>query len=148
MPAGILVGVLVPGQSADDLAAFLDGFFHEFGGARVALDPLLGKGHDLDLAVWLHLLAGEQQAACRAQPADRSHVGEQAKERRPVHDADFDGPNGARRDLVGIVFALEVVGDLDRFGQRAGLVGPHDFAEQAFVGVEMQVEQPRKHQTA
>ena len=148
VPAGILVGVLVPGQPADDLAAFLDRFLHQFGAPGSRTIPSCGKGDDLDLAVRLHLVAGEQQAACRAQPADRAHIGEQAEERGAIHDADFDGPDGARRDLVGIVFALEVVGDLDGLRQRAGLVGPHDFAKQAFVGVEMQIEQTRKDQTA
>ncbi len=40
----------------------------------------------------LHLLAGEQQAARRPQPADGADVGEQPEERRAVHDADFDAP--------------------------------------------------------
>ena len=146
--ARVLVRVLVPGQSADDVAAFTDGFFHEFGSAWVARDPLLRKRHDLDPAVFLHLLACEQQAARSAQSADRPDIGEQAKERRPVHDADFEGANGACRNLGGIVVTLEVVGDLDGFGQGARLVRPHDLAKQALVGVKMQIEKAGKHEAA
>jgi hypothetical protein len=47
-----------------------------------------------------------------------------------------------------VVLALEVVGDLDRFRQRAGLVRPHHLAEQALVRVEVQIEQPGQHEAA
>ncbi len=52
----------------------------------------------------------------------------------PFLHAGLDRAHGALRDFLRIVLALEVVGDLDRFRQRAGLVRPHDLAEQALVG--------------
>jgi hypothetical protein len=49
---------------------------------------------------------------------------------------------------VSIVIAFVVVGDLDRLRQRAGHVRPHDLAEQAFVGVVMQIEKARQNKTS
>ena len=130
------------------VAAFLDRLLHELGRAGVAHDALLREGHDLDVAVFSHFLAREQKAASRAQAADRSDIGEQAEESRAVHDADLDRAHRARRDLGGIVVALEVVGDLDGFRQRARQVRAHDLAQQALVGMKMQIEKSRQHQAA
>ena len=97
------------------------------------------------VAVVLHLLACQQQAARGSQPANRADVAEQPEERRAVLDTGLDGAYGARGDLGRIIIALEVVGDLDRLRQRAGDVRPHDLAEQALVGVVMQVEKAREN---
>jgi hypothetical protein len=40
----------------------------------------------------------------------------------------FDRAHGAAGYLGWIIFALEIVGDLDRLRQGAGYVRPHDFA--------------------
>ncbi len=46
--ARFLVGVLVPGQAADHVAAFLDRLLHQLGGARIAHDPFLRERDHLD----------------------------------------------------------------------------------------------------
>jgi hypothetical protein len=47
-----------------------------------------------------------------------------------------------------IVLALKIIGDLDRLRQCAGNVWPHDFTEQTFVRVKVQIEKARQHQAA
>ena len=48
MLARVVVAVFVPGQAADDVAAFLDRFVHQFGGARIAHNAFLRECDDLD----------------------------------------------------------------------------------------------------
>ena len=148
MPAGFLVGVLVPGQAADHVTSFLDRLFHQFGGAGIAHYSFLRESDDLDAAIFLHLLAREQKAAGGPQSADGSDIAEQPKEPGAVLHALLDGAHGARSDLGRIVLALEVVGDLDRFGQRARNVRPHDLAKEALVRMIMQIEQAGQNQLA
>ena len=99
MLACFLVGVFVPGQAADDVAAFLYRLFHQFGGAGVANDSFLREGDHLDAAVVFHFLAREQQAARSAQSADGSDIAEQPKECGAVLDALLEGAHGACGDL-------------------------------------------------
>ena len=148
MLPGIGIGVLVPGQPSHDVAALLDGFVEQFGRAGIAQDSLLGKGHDLDLAETAEALAGEEQALSGAQAADRAHVGEEPEERGSVLDTRLEDPAGAPRHLLGVVLALEVVGDLDRFGERSRHVRTHSLAEQGLVGVEMEIHEAGRHETA
>ena len=76
MLAGFLVGVFIPGQTTDHIAAFLDCLFHQFAGARVAHKSFLRERNDLNAAIFFHLVARQQQAARGAQAADRSDIAE------------------------------------------------------------------------
>ena len=51
MLARFRVGVLVPRQAADDVAAFLDRLVEAVGGAGIADDAFLGKGDHFDVAI-------------------------------------------------------------------------------------------------
>ena len=106
------------------------------------------EGDHLNPAVVFHLLAGEQQTARGAQSPNSSNVAEQPKEYGAVLDALLEGARGACGHFYGVVVALEIVGDLDRLGERAGNVRPHDVPQEAFVRMVMQVEQTRQNQIA
>ncbi len=145
---GFRVAVLVPGQAANHVAALFERLVEEFRGARIAHDAFLREGDDLDVAKTGVFLAHEQQSLGGAQSADRSDVGEQSEEGRSIPDPGLDHAPGAPRHLLRVVFALEVVGDLDRFRQRARDVRPHHFAEQGLVGMQMQVDEAGDDQVA
>jgi len=144
----VRVGVFVPGQPADHVAALFERLVEQFGGARIAHDSFLREGDDLDIAKARVFLAHEQQSLRGAQAANRSDIGEQAEERRSILDPGLDHAPGALRHLPRVVFALEVIGDLDRLRQRARYVRPHDFAEQRLVGMQMKVDEARNDQVA
>lgn len=141
--ARVLVGVLVPGQAADNIAAFLERLFQELGGAGIAHDAFLGEGDDLDVADMLVLLARQHEAARRTQSADRSHVRKEAEECRSVAYPCLDHAAGALRDLLRIVLAFELVRYLDRFRQGSRHIGAHDLAEERFIRVQVQIDEAR-----
>src|SRR5262245_59549382 len=142
----LLVRVFVPGQTADDIAALFERLVEQFGGTGVTHDSFLRESDDLDIAIILVFLAYQQQSLRGTQSSDRSDVGEQPKERRSILDSALDHAPRTLRHFLRIVLSLEVVSYLDGFWQRAREVRPHDFTEQRFVGVQMQVDEARHNQ--
>ena len=149
MLARLLVRVFVPGQAADDVAALLDRFIQQFRRAGIAHDAFLRKRHDLDVAIAAEFFAREQQSPRGAQSADRADVGEQPEKRRAVLHAGLDRPRRrAAATSAGSYLRLKSLVISIASGNVPGQVGPHDFAEQAFVGVKMQIEQAREDETS
>ena len=148
MLPGLVVGVFVPGQAADHIATHLDGLVEQFSRPRVADDPFLREGDDLNLAKLPILFARHEEALRPAQPPDGADIAEQAEERRPILHTGFDHPAGPLRDLLRVVVALEVVGDLDRLGQRPRHVRPHQLAKQRFVRMQVQIHEARRNEIA
>src|SRR4029079_8274081 len=138
--ARVFVGVFIPRQSADHIAAFVDSFVHQLGGAAIADDAFLRKRDDLDAAVFRHLFAREQKAARGTQAADGADVAEQPKEGRAIHNAGFHSAHRARGDLGRVIFTFEIIRDFNGFWQSARYIRTHDFAKQALVGVKVQIE--------
>src|SRR5205085_5219188 len=103
---------------------------------------------DLDVAVTAELFAREQQSTCRPQSTDGADVGKEPEERRAVLDSGLERPNRTRCDLGGIVLALEVVGNFDRFRQRPGHIRAHDLAQEAFIRMKVKLEQAGQDQAS
>src|SRR5207244_312616 len=96
---GLRVGVLIPGQAADDVAAFLDRLLEQLGGAGIPEQALLGKGDDLDPAEIAKALAREQEPPRRAQAADRADGGDLLARRASQAGADGRDPRALHRDV-------------------------------------------------
>ena len=119
--AGVIVGVLDPGNAADDVRAEVDGLADQLLGTRVAQQPVLREGHDLQVRDPAELLAQRQQRDHTLEP----RLGVDVGEGQHVPDAVPDGlehrTSGVRLDPGAVVVRLDRRGELDR-GERGGHV--------------------------
>src|SRR5947207_2515265 len=86
MLPGLGVGVFIPRQAADHVAALLERLVEQFGSSGIAHNPFLREGDDLYIAAVPVFFTYEQESLRGTQSADRSDIGKQPKECRSIRD--------------------------------------------------------------
>ena len=117
------VGVFVPRQAADDIAAFFIASSRSSAAPGSRAMPSCGKARSRCRNMAVELLARQDQALVRHSGPDGADIGEQPEEGGAVLYPHLKYAQASSCDLGRIVFALEVVGDLDRLGNVPETLG-------------------------